>query len=119
MFDVKPYIYEKLIEIGVSVTDSYPEKFNEFPLISYIEIESSDKGICGFEVLDKVTVQIDVWVKDSTLELKKLCDKVNDKMYELGFRRIISQDMSGDIVKRKTMRFSAVINTKTNRVYQD
>ena len=116
MIDVKKEIYQKLNEIKeAKVVYFFPDEFNELPIISYYEIENSDSGYCGREVLSDISYQIDVWGRGN---ISKLCIEVDKKMAELGFRRSFGQDLSKDGIARRTLRYSARINNKTGYVYK-
>ncbi|MBR1444517.1 MAG: hypothetical protein IJ583_13415 [Firmicutes bacterium] len=117
MIDLKRDVYEKLVECGVETVYFYPEDFKNLPVISYYEIENSDSGYCGSEVISDVSFQVDVWA-EKALTVSEICMNVDEKMSGIGFRRAFAQDLNEDSVYRKTMRYSAKVNNVTLQMYK-
>lgn len=118
MYDIKPKINELLEEIvgENSVSDSYPDDFNNLPHISFYELNNSDVYKINEELYTEVVIQIDIWHNRST---GALAQQVNEKMNSIGLRREFMRDMpdpSG--IKHKTMRFKGKINTRNLLVYK-
>ena len=117
MIDLKEEVYEKLAECDIDVVYFYPKNFNELPVVSYYEIENADSGYCESEIISDISFQVDVWAKTAA-EVSEICLNVDEKMSEIGFRREFSQEMNGNDVQRKTMRYSAKVNNRTLQMFK-
>lgn len=117
MFNIKPYVFEKLAEVvgEDNVSDLYPFEFGGFPYITYYEQYNGDLFKINREVYTEIIIQVDIFHNRSTSDLAQ---QVNEKMGELGFKREFARDIpdpSG--IKHKTMRFRVVVNNDTGQVY--
>ncbi|MBU5677909.1 hypothetical protein KQI88_15940 [Alkaliphilus sp. MSJ-5] len=117
MYDIKPTINKLLEEIvgEDSVSDAYPEDFNNLPHISFYEQSNNDYLKKGPELLTEIVIQIDIWHNRST---GALAQQVNNKMNSIGFRREFMRDIPDPNVKHKTMRFKGIVDKRSLLVYQ-
>jgi hypothetical protein len=117
MYDVKPEITALLKSIpGVTVTDTFPKGPADTPRITFYELGNSDPLTIANGPLSDIAIQIDVWNQRSTGPLAAAVDAA---MNGIGFRRQMAADIpdpSG--LKRKTMRYRGVVDTRTGRVTQ-
>ncbi|MFD1954298.1 hypothetical protein ACFSL6_08940 [Paenibacillus thailandensis] len=117
MFDAKKIIGDELSSIeGVHVSDFYPSDFSKLPHIAFYEQSNREGQPAIPGVLTEIVFQIDIWHDRSTGPIAQV---VNEKMNEMGLRRDLSADLpdpSG--LKRKTMRFRGIVDSRTNLVYQ-
>ncbi|MCM1564923.1 MAG: hypothetical protein NC238_03005 [Dehalobacter sp.] len=116
MYDVKTQIKVLLESIeGITVSDAYPTDFKKLPHISFYESTNLDPLKIKASPLSDITIQIDIWHNRST---GSLAQQVDDKMASIGFRREFAADVPDSAVKRKTMRFHGVVDTRSEIVYQ-
>lgn len=117
MYDVKPEVFQALKTIPdvAKIVDSYPTSFAEMPLISFYEQTNRDEITALPGVLTNVTIQIDVWHNQSTGDLARA---VNAAMNALGLRREFAADLNETGIKRKTMRYRGIVDSRTNHVNQ-
>lgn len=117
MFDVKTEIDTLLSSIpNITVSDAFPKAKAKMPHISFYELSNTDPLTIANGPLSEISVQIDIWHNRST---GTLAAAVDEKLNSIGFRR----QMSGDIpdpsgLKRKTMRYHGVVDSRTGRVTQ-
>lgn len=118
MINVKKEIYAKLSLLSENVTDSYPEDWETFPCIQYLEEENRPAEVTDdCERMSYVRYKIDIWSKASTTDTALL---VNEIMSNLGLRRTTSVDVPEiNHLKHKTMRFEGIVDEKTMIVYQN
>lgn len=117
MYDVKPQI-NTLLESIVgedSVSDGYPEDFNNLPQISFYEADNKDSYKLKEEVLTEIVIQIDIWHNRST---GSLAQEVNEKMNSIGFKRDFMRDIPDPNIKHKSMRFKGKVDNRNLLVYQ-
>lgn len=116
MYDIKPAINSLLESIeGVTVSDSYPEDFNNLPHISFYEQENKDIYKLKTEVMTEIVIQIDVWHSRSTGPLAR---EVNTLMNSIGFKREFARDVPDPKIKHKTMRYKGKVDNRNLLVYQ-
>jgi hypothetical protein len=99
----------------VEIVSDFPSEFNKFPLISFYITNNSDTRRTHEEILSKVAFNIDVWVKGNPFSL---IDKVNSIVSNMGFKRILCQEMNEESYNRTVMKFEGVVNNKTYFVYK-
>lgn len=116
MINIKPTIYQKLKEVTDNVSDVYPQDWEKFPIVIYLEEENKpyeytdDKEQKSF-----LRYKVDIFDKDSTSELAV---KVNDVFESVGLRRTSSIDLADSYLRHKVMRFEGVLDLKSRIVYQ-
>lgn len=117
MYDVKPQINTLLEEMvgSDSVSDGYPEDFNNLPQISFYEAYSGDLYKLKAEVFTEIVIQIDIWHNRST---GPLAQEVNEKMNAIGFKRDFMRDIPDPKIKHKSMRFKGKVDNRNLLVYQ-
>lgn len=116
MYDIKPQI-NTLLESIVgedSVSDAYPDDFNNLPQISFYEADNSDY-LKTSDVLNEIIIVIDIWHNRSTGPLAK---QVDEQMKSIGFTRTFARDIPDKNVKHKAMRFRGIVNKNDLRIYQ-
>lgn len=116
-FDIKPVINTLLSSIsGVTVSDAFPAKGAKMPHISFYELTNQDPLTIASSPLSDISVQIDVWHNRST---GALAEQVDALLNSIGMRRKMANDVpdpSG--LKRKTMRYRGVVDSRTGRISQ-
>lgn len=115
MINIKDIVYEKISQKH-DLSDSYPNRFVEFPAIQYSEEENHVHEYCdGEEVSSYIRYRFDIWDNKSTSQVA--CD-IDDIMSELGFKRISCSDV-GDTsgLKHKVMRYDAIIDCDKEYIY--
>lgn len=114
MINIKDKIVEQLEKVVDSLSDTYPQNFNDFPAVSYCEEEN-----CVYEVTDEgeasslIRIRIDIWSNKSTSSTAVAIDEV---IARFGFKRISCSDIgepSG--MKHKMMRYEAIVDT--NKIF--
>lgn len=119
MYDAKPDVLNVLETIpGVTVSADFPKNGAKMPHISFYEL-ANDEGLTTNDtagLLSDISIQIDVW---HNRETSALAAQVNEKMNSIGFRRQFAADLNDPSgLRRKTMRYRGVIDSRTNRVHQ-
>lgn len=117
MYDVKPEINSLLSTIeGVTVSDQFPAGPAQTPHITFKEADNSNYRNMRTEFQSEIIILIDVWHTRSTGAIAK---EVDDKMASIGFLRQFASDMNDPSgIKRKTMRYRGVVDSRTNLVHQ-
>lgn len=120
MYDVKPQILTLLESIpGATVAAEYPASLGSLPHISFFELENKEGLPAWAGLLTEVLLQVDVWHDDST---EALARQVDERMNNAGFRRQLAADVTDMAdwpeVKRKTMRYTGIIDSRNQRVLQ-
>lgn len=119
MIDARKQIKELLKSIeyeNLTVKLNYPKTISQTPLITYFQMGNTSTKI---SVRDHISYQIDVWSDDGE-ECITLAQMVDEKMCGLGFKRDYASpdsdmvDASG--YKRKILRYSSYVDTRTNRL---
>lgn len=116
MKNVKDQVYAALNEVFENVTDQYPKDWAELPAIQYTEEENkvyehTTEGECK----SYVRYRIDIWHNKSTSQSALDVDKA---LSALGLVRTSCGDVpdpSG--LKHKMMRYEAIIDMESDRVY--
>ena len=116
MKNVKDQVYAKLMGITDNVSDIYPQNWNQFPAIQYVEEDNSVyERTDNVEQMAKVRYRIDIWHNISTSETAMVVDKA---VSELGLVRTACADVpdpSG--LKHKQMRYEGIISMEDDIVY--
>lgn len=117
MYDVKPEINTLLTSIpGVTVSDEFPSSPAKTPHITFKEADNVNYRNMSIELQSEIIILVDIWHTRSTGQLAK---EVDDKMASIGFLRQFASDMNDPSgIKRKTMRFRGVVDSRTNLVHQ-
>lgn len=117
MINIKPIIYQKLKEVADNVTDTYPEDWEHFPVIIYLEEENKP-----FEITDdkeqstSLRYKVDIFNTDSTSDLAV---KVDEIFASLGLRRTSCIDTPDPThLRHKIMRFEGILDLNSQIVYQ-
>lgn len=115
MYDAKSQVAKKLASIpSVNVSSNHKEGLKSIPCILYKEIDN--KPTEPTMTLQEVVYSIDIYNTTST---SKLANEVDNKLLELGLRRITCIDLDDPSgYRHKHMKFRGIINTKTELVYQ-
>lgn len=116
MYNIRPVVFEQLKKIKDinAVISEYPSDFTKLPLISFFAADNSDSGKCSREVLTNVTIQVDVWSLGNPYPI---AEQVQKNLTEVGLRQKTAVDMADGNINRISMRYSAVINNRTNYVF--
>lgn len=119
MYDAKPDVFSVLSTIpNVTVSGDFPAANASMPHISFYELANNEVMTTSDTVgiLSDISIQIDVWHNRSTGDL---ASQVNEKMNSIGFRRQFARDLNDPSgLKRKTMRYRGVVDSRSKIVYQ-
>lgn len=116
MKNVKDQISAALNEVFENVSDQYPKDWADLPVIQYTEednkvYEHTTRG----ETKSYVRYRIDIWNNRSTSQAALDVDKA---LSALGLVRTACQDAPDPSGwKHKTMRYEAIIDMESDRVY--
>ena len=116
MKNIKAEIVAALKEAACNVTDQYPKKWINFPIVAVTEEENNIYEAAGKETKSRVRYRIDIWDKTSA---SAAALKVDEKIgvTGLGFYRTTCQDApdpSG--YKHKVMRYEGIIDSDNDFV---
>lgn len=117
MINIKPVIYKELQKVADNVTDTYPDDWENFPVVIFLE-EQNKPGEWYDEKERKSNIRykVDIFDKDSTSSLAVEIDKI---FASLGFRRTDCQDVPDPShLRHKLMRFEGIVDLKSQLVYQ-
>ena len=117
MINIKPVIYKELQKVADNVTDTYPDDWENFPVVIFLE-EQNKPGEWYDEKERKSNIRykVDIFDKDSTSSLAVEIDKI---FASLGLRRTDCQDVPDPShLRHKLMRFEGIVDLKSELVYQ-
>lgn len=117
MINIKPIIYKNLKEITDNVTDTYPQDWENFPVIIYLEEENRPHEITDDkEQMSYLRYKVDIFHNDSTSDLAVAID---DIFFSLGLKRTSSVDTPDPThLRHKIMRFEGILDLESQIVYQ-
>lgn len=117
MINIKDEICKALKSVCDNVSDSYPSKWENFPVIQYSEEDNNVYEFTdGKEDKSYIKYKIDIWHDSSTSEITLAIDKV---ISSLGLARILCQDVTeASGLKYKVMKYEGIIDNETKYVYQ-
>ncbi|HEL9636523.1 hypothetical protein [Streptococcus suis] len=117
MINIKPIIYKKLKEVTDNVTDTYPQDWENFPVIIYLEEENKPYEITDdTEQMSYLRYKVDIFHNDSTSELAVAIDAI---FASLGLKRTSSVDTPDPThLRHKVMRFEGILDLNSRIVYQ-
>ena len=111
MIDVNLEAEKALVQTGYTVVYSYPDNFNDLPVISFYTLTESGSFACdNSEAIQEGCVQVDIWA-DEPQDCGDIALKVNEVMNANGWVREMSRDVPNpdSRVIHKTARFSKEI----------
>ena len=117
MINIKPVILKELQKVADNVTDTYPDDWENFPVVIFLE-EQNKPGdwFDDKEQKSYVRYKVDIFDNESTTDLSI---KINEIFAMSGLKRTESQDMPDPShLRHKIMRFEGIIDPKTQLVYQ-
>ena len=117
MINIKPVIYKELQKVADNVTDTYPDDWENFPVVIFLE-EQNKPGDWYDEKERKSNIRykVDIFDKDSTSGLAVEIDKI---FASLGLRRTDCQDVPDPShLRHKLMRFEGIVDLNSELVYQ-
>nr|DAD77198.1 MAG TPA: tail component [Siphoviridae sp. ctAJN10] len=117
MINIKPVIYKELQKVADNVTDTYPDDWENFPVVIFLE-EQNKPGEWYDEKERKSNIRykVDIFDKDSTSGLAVEIDKI---FASLGLRRTDCQDVPDPShLRHKLMRFEGIVDLNSELVYQ-
>nr|DAS68116.1 MAG TPA: tail component [Caudoviricetes sp.] len=117
MINIKPVIYKELQKVADNVTDTYPDDWENFPVVIFLE-EQNKPGDWYDEKERKSNIRykVDIFDKDSTSNLAVEIDKI---FASLGLRRTDCQDVPDPShLRHKLMRFEGIVDLNSQLVYQ-
>lgn len=116
MRNVKKEIVTAVKKVACNVTDQYPKKWENLPVVCITEEENNVYEATDRESKSRVRYRIDIWDKKSTSETAlKIDEEVG--LTGLGFYRTTCQDApdpSG--LKHKVMRYEGIIDSENDFV---
>lgn len=117
MINIKPVIFKELQNVADNVTDTYPDDWENFPVVIFLE-EQNKPGEWYDEKERKSNIRykVDIFDKDSTSGLAVEIDKI---FASLGLRRTDCQDVPDPShLRHKLMRFEGIVDLDSELVYQ-
>lgn len=117
MINIKPVIFKELQNVADNVTDTYPDDWENFPVVIFLE-EQNKPGEWYDEKERKSNIRykVDIFDKDSTSGLAVEIDKI---FASLGLRRTDCQDVPDPShLRHKLMRFEGIVDLDSQLVYQ-
>lgn len=115
MKNVKDQVFAALDAVFDNVTDVYPKDFATLPAIQYTEEDNKVFEHTTKEDKSYVRYRVDIWHSQSTSEAAL---KVDEALSALGLVRIQCQDVADPSGwKHKEMRYEAIIDMDSERVY--
>ena len=117
MINIKPIIYKELEKISENVTDTYPEDWEHFPVVIFLEEENKPYEIYSDkEQKSNIRYKVDIFNNDSTSALALKVDEVFSK---LGLMRTSSLDVPDPShLRHKTMRFEGIVDLNSELVFR-
>lgn len=117
MINIKPVIYKELQKVADNVTDTYPDDWENFPVVIFLEEQNKPGEWYGEkERKSNIRYKVDIFDKDSTSSLAVEIDKI---FASLGLRRTDCQDVPDPShLRHKLMRFEGIVDLDSQLVYQ-
>ncbi|MDQ8821160.1 hypothetical protein RFF58_09090 [Streptococcus ruminantium] len=117
MINIKPLIFKKLKEVADNVTDTYPQDWENFPVVIYLEEENRPHEITDDkEQMSYLRYKVDIFHNDSTSDLAVEIDAI---FASLGLKRTSSVDTPDPThLRHKIMRFEGILDLNSQIVYQ-
>ncbi len=118
MKNVKDEVYQALLRVTQTVTDTYPSNWTNLPTVQYIEDENKVyERTSNKEDKAYVRYVIDIWNNKSTTETTLAVD---DQIAALGLVRTSCKDVADPGgLKHKHMIYEGIIDMTSNIVYWD
>lgn len=116
MINIKPLIYQELSKLTENVTDTYPDDWETFPVVIFLEEQNKPFDYYDDrEQKSEIRYKIDVFDKASTSDLSV---KINEVFAKLGLKRMDATDVpEASHLKHKVMRFEGIVDINTEQVY--
>mgnify|MGYP000362793703 FL=1 len=117
MINIKPIIYKELEKVAENVTDTYPDDWENFPVVIFLEEENKPYEIYGDkEQKSNVRYKVDIFNNDST---SALAIKIDEIFSNLGLMRTSSLDVPDPShLRHKTMRFEGIVDLNSELVFR-
>ena len=117
MINIKPIIYEELEKVAENVTDTYPDDWENFPVVIFLEEENKPYEIYGDkEQKSNIRYKVDIFNNDST---SALAMKIDEIFSNLGLMRTSSLDVPDPShLRHKTMRFEGIVDLNSELVFR-
>lgn len=117
MINIKPLIYKELQKVADSVTDTYPDDWENVPVVIFLEEQNKPgEWYDDQEKKSHIRYKVDIFDKDSTSDLAV---KINEIFASLGLRRTDCQDVPDPShLRHKLMRFEGIVDLNSELVYQ-
>lgn len=117
MINIKPVIFKELQKVADNVTDTYPDDWENFPVVIFLEEQNKPgEWFDDEEKKSNIRYKVDIFDKDSTSNLAVEIDKI---FASLGLRRTDCQDVPDPShLRHKLMRFEGIVDLDSQLVYQ-
>lgn len=117
MINIKPIIYKELKKVAENVTDTYPDDWENFPVVIFLEEENKPYEIYGDkEQKSNIRYKVDIFNNDST---SALAIKIDEIFSNLGLMRTSSLDVPDPShLRHKTMRFEGIVDLNSELVFR-
>ena len=117
MINIKPVIYKELQKVADNVTDTYPDDWENVPVVIFLEEQNKPgEWFDDQEKKSHIRYKVDIFDKDSTSDLAV---KINEIFASLGLRRTDCQDVPDPSpLRHKWMRFEGIVDLNSQLVYQ-
>lgn len=117
MINIKPIIYKELEKVAENVTDTYPDDWENFPVVIFLEEENKPYEIYGDkEQKSNIRYKVDIFNNDST---SALAIKIDEIFSNLGLMRTSSLDVPDPShLRHKTMRFEGIVDLNSELVFR-
>lgn len=117
MINIKPIIYKELEKVAENVTDTYPDNWENFPVVIFLEEENKPYEIYGDkEQKSNIRYKVDIFNNDST---SALAMKIDEIFSNLGLMRTSSLDVPDPShLRHKTMRFEGIVDLNSELVFR-
>lgn len=117
MINIKPIIYKELEKVAENVTDTYPDDWENFPVVIFLEEENKPYEIYGDkEQKSNIRYKVDIFNNDST---SALAMKIDEIFSSLGLMRTSSLDVPDpSYLRHKTMRFEGIVDLNSELVFR-
>lgn len=117
MINIKPIICKELEKVAENVTDTYPDDWENFPVVIFLEEENKPYEIYGDkEQKSNVRYKVDIFNNDST---SVLAIKIDEIFSNLGLMRTSSLDVPDPShLRHKTMRFEGIVDLNSELVFR-
>lgn len=116
MINIKPLIYQELSKLTANVTDTYPDDWETFPVVIFLEEQNKPfDHYDDEEQKSEIRYKIDIFDKETT---SSLAVQINGVFANLGLKRTDATDVpEPSHLKHKTMRFEGIVDVHTQQVY--